>query len=122
MGQKNERVGKKKSQKLINVLHVYSVPQSTHLSAVMTQKTILTNIQPLSFFSFQDDKMLTLPSFQSAFARTRPDDSSFNAVTTSVTAGEKNIINHGLKPSASLFSPAAIAGNTNAFHSKMMDF
>jgi hypothetical protein len=63
-----------------------------------------------SFFHFQDEKMLTLPSFQSAFARTRHDsDDSFNIV-------EKNIINHGLKPSASLFSPVAVTGIKKTFH------
>ena len=66
-------------------------------------------------FIFQNDKMLTLPSFQSAFARTRLDDDPFNTVagsttTTASTIG-RSIINHGLKPSAEIFSTVTVTGN-----------
>ena len=56
--------------------------------------------------------MLTLPSFQSAFARTRHDDDPFNNVgaTTASTIG-RTIINHGLKASAEIFSTVTVKGN-----------
>ena len=75
---------------------------------------ILANISTICFI-FQNDKMLTLPSFQSAFARTRLDDDPFNTVagsttTTASTIG-RSIINHGLKPSAEIFSTVTVTGN-----------
>ena len=91
----------------------------------MSHKTILTNIYYIystltpslasSSYFFQNDKMLTLPSFQSAFARTRLDDDPFNTVagsttTTASTIG-RSIINHGLKPSAEIFSTVTVTGN-----------